>query len=282
MSERTPVVDSHHHFWDLSKFTYFWMPPGDNVVRRNYLPDDLLPLLQQAGVDRTVLVHALPSTQETYWLLELAEQADFVAGVVGWVDLKDPRLGDTLDRLQQNPYFKGARHGWHHEADPAWHLQPDLINGLKEFASRGLALDLLLRPPHIKYVPETMDKVPGLRVVINHIAEPNIAEHQLEPWLSDLQRVAGVTDVKCKVSGMVTKADRASWSVDDVQPYVTHVLEMFGYDRLMYGSDWPVCVQAGSYDQVIGVARETLSSLTEEQSEVVFGGNAIQFYELDF
>ncbi len=257
------------------------MPPGESVLRRNYLPEDLAPELEQAGVDKTVIVQAHQSVEETMWLLDIAENTEFVAGVVGWVDLTPADVGDTLDELQENQWFKGVRHIWHDEPDDDWLARPGPINGLREVAARGLAYDFLVRPQHLKYVPEIMDKVPDLRSVIDHIAKPLIADKVVEPWLEDLREVANIPGMMCKVSGMVTEADLDNWSPDDLAPYVAHVLGMFGYDRLMYGSDWPVCRLAGSYQEVIGAARTTLSSLTSEESDAVFGNNAARFYGLD-
>ena len=281
MSNSSQVVDSHHHFWDVGMRDYQWMPPGESVLRRNYLPEDLAPALEQGDVDKTVIVQAHQSVEETVWMLDIAENTDFVAGVVGWVDLTADDVGDTLDELQANPWFKGVRHIWHDEPDDDWLARPGPVNGLREVAARGLAYDFLVRPQHLKYVPEIMDKVPDLRSVIDHIAKPLIAEKVVEPWLEDLREVANIPGMMCKVSGMVTEADMENWTPDDLAPYVAHVLGMFGYDRLMYGSDWPVCLQGGSYQQVIDAARKTLSSLTSEESSAVFGGNAARFYRLD-
>ena len=281
MNNSAPVIDSHHHFWDVGKLDYTWMPPGDSVLRRNYLPEHLAPVLNQAGIDKTVIVQAHQSIEETKWLLDLAENSEFVAGVVGWVDLTAPDVGHTLDELQANPWFKGVRHIWHDETEDDWLARPEPVNGLREVAARGLAYDFLVRPQHLKYVPEIMDKVPDLRSVIDHIAKPLIAEKVIEPWLEDLREVANIPGMMCKVSGMVTEADMSTWSSDDLAPYVAHVLGMFGYDRIMYGSDWPVCLQAGSYQQVFGAAKTTLSSLTSEESQAAFGKNAARFYKLD-
>ncbi len=281
MTDRVPVVDSHHHFWEIGKLDYPWMPPDSAVLNQTYLPADLGPELAQAGVDKTVIVQAHTSLVEARWILELAAEADFVAGVVAWVDLTDPNLGHTLDELQKNPYFKGIRHNWHDEPDDDWLARPGPIAGLREIAARGLAYDFLVRPQHLKYVPRIMEQVPDLRGVIDHIAKPLIADRVIEPWLTDMRVVANIPGMHCKVSGMVTEADHANWTVGDLAPYVAHVLGMFGYDRIMYGSDWPVALLAGSYQQVIGAARETLSSLSDEETAAVFGGNASRFYRLD-
>lgn len=274
------VVDSHHHFWDLSELDYPWMPPGDSVLKKNHLPADLKPLIDEVGVERTVIVQAHPSLEEARWLLGLAAEHDFIAGVVAWVDLADPAVGGTLDELQQDPYFKGVRHIWHDEPDPGWIMQAPVINGLKELAQRDIPYDLLPRPQHLTYIPRVLDAVPGLRTVVDHIAKPLIAERVFEPWLSDLKRVAEIPGVYCKVSGMITEADMDNWKPDDLVPYVDNVVDMFGYNRLMFGSDWPVCTLAGSYRQVFHAASRALGKMSVADRNAVFGGNAERFYKL--
>lgn len=280
MAEKVQVIDSHHHFWDLKQFTYPWMPKGDSVLKQDYGPVDLAPLLKGSGVDRTVIVQAHQSVDETRWLLRVARESPFVAGVVGWVDLTDPKVGLTLDDLQKDEFFKGVRHIWHDEADDGWLARPAAVRGLKEVAARGLAYDFLVRPQHLKYVPQIMDAVPDLRAVIDHIAKPLIAERAVEPWLSDLRKVANIPSLVCKMSGMVTEADHQRWTPSDLKPYAAHVVGMFGWDRLMFGSDWPVCLLAGSYGQVIGAARSNLGWLKPHERDAVFGGNAAVFYKL--
>ena len=274
------VVDSHHHFWDLSNLDYDWMPPGDNVLRQNRLPSDLKLLIDGVGVERTVIVQAHSSLEEAHWLLELAAENEFVAGVVAWVDLSDPGVGATLDELQRDPYFKGVRHIWHDEPDDGWVMRPDVLRGLRELAERDIPFDLLPRPQHLKYIPRLLDAIPDLRTVVDHIAKPLIGEGVFEPWESDLGRVADIPGVYCKISGMVTEADHASWQPDDLTPYVSRVVEMFGYDRLMFGSDWPVCTLAGTYEQVFRAAEYALGPISDEARAAVFGGNAERFYGL--
>lgn len=273
------VVDSHHHFWDLTLRPYDWMPEG-SPLRVNYGPDDLAPLLADAGVDKTVIVQAHPSVEETRWLLEIAESTDYVAGVVGWVDLADADVGDILDDLQQSPYFKGVRHLWEIDEDHGWLAQDAPIQGLKEIERRDLCYDFLVRPPNLPYVPRIMEHVPSLRAVIDHIAKPNIAEREIEPWLSLLREVASIDGMRCKVSGMTTEADMDNWQNDDLLPYVHHVVGMFGVDRLMFGSDWPVATQATDYVRWVNAVREMLCNLPDEQSDYVFGRTAIEFYRL--
>lgn len=277
---RVPVIDSHHHFWEIDRFDYSWMPEGSPLAT-DYGPEELKPLIANAGVDYTVIVQAVSSPDEARWLLELAEDNEFIAGVVGWVDLTDPEVGHTLDELQQSKCFVGVRHIWESEEDPGWIVNSGAINGLKELARRDLAFDFLAKPPNLPYIPQVMDQVPDLRAVVDHIAKPLIADHVVEPWLTDLRKVASINGVHCKVSGMITEADHQNWTVDDLRPYVHHVLGMFGSDRLMFGTDWPVCTLAGGYEQVVDTAREILGSLSPAAKADVFGGTAARFYRLD-
>ena len=277
---RVPVIDSHHHFWEIDRFDYSWMPEGSPLAT-DYGPEELKPLMANAGVDYTVIVQAVSSPDEARWLLELAEDNEFIAGVVGWVDLTDPEVGHTLDELQQSKCFVGVRHIWESEEDPGWIVNSGAINGLKELARRDLAFDFLAKPANLPYIPQVMDQVPDLRAVVDHIAKPLIADHVVEPWLTDLRKVASINGVHCKVSGMITEADHQNWTVDDLRPYVHHVLGMFGSDRLMFGTDWPVCTLAGCYEQVVDTAREILGSLSPAAKADVFGGTAARFYRLD-
>jgi len=278
--KQVPVIDSHHHFWEIDRFEYSWMPEGSPLAT-DFGPADLKPLTEQAGVDYAVTVQAVSSPDEARWLLELAEEHDFIAGVVGWVDLTDPEVGYTLDELQRSKYFVGVRHIWESEEDPGWIVNSGAIEGLKELARREIAFDFLAKPPNLPYIPQVMDQVPNLRAVVDHIAKPLIAEHLVEPWLTDLRKVASINGVHCKVSGMITEADHRNWTVADLRPYVHHVLGMFGSDRLMFGTDWPVCTLAGSYEQVAGTVREILASLSPAARADVFGGTAARFYRLD-
>ena len=274
------IVDSHHHFWDLGRLDYPWMPPGDRVLTRNYLPSDLAPQLERSGVSATVLVQATHSPEEAGFLLDLAESTDFVAGVVAWVDLTSPDVGETLDELQRRPRLVGVRHQVHDEPDDAWLARSDVVRGLKELARRGLAYDLLLRPQHLKYVPPLVEQVPDLRLVVDHVAKPLIASGTMEPWATDMAAVAAIPDVYCKLSGMVTEADHSDWSVEDLEPYVAHVVDQFGFERLMWGSDWPVCLLAASYDQVLRAAVDAVGPMPDEQRAGLMGRNAVEFYRL--
>ena len=280
MNDQHLTVDSHHHFWDISRLEYPWMPPGPSVVRRNYLPDDLKPLIDEAGIQKTVLVQAQQSLEEANFLLDIAEANDFVAGVVVWADVQSPRVGDDLDALMKRDKLVGIRHQVEDDTDDYWLIRDDTIRGLREIASRDLAYDMLVRPRHMKHVPTVSDRAPNLRIVIDHIAKPLIEEQIIESWDALMKDIADIPSVHCKVSGMVTEADHSDWKVADLVPYVSHVREVFGMERLMFGSDWPVCLFAASYKQVVDAAIESIGPMTEEERAGFMGGNAAGFYKL--
>jgi L-fuconolactonase len=256
------------------------MPPGESVLRRNYLPEDLEPRLRESNFDGTVVVQANTIIEETWWLLDLAARTDSIKGVVGWVDLTDPRVGDTLDECGRHKKFSGVRHIVHDEPDLRWLLRDDVIRGLRELARRDIPYDLLLRPPHLHLIPELAEKVPGLRMVIDHIAKPPIASRLMEPWAKDLEAVSRIPGMHCKISGMITEADHANWTADDLKPYVQHVLSLFPAERLMFGSDWPVCRLAGSWKRVLAAFTQACGPVPQPLRNKILGETAIEFYGL--
>ncbi|MDQ2901099.1 MAG: amidohydrolase family protein [Acidobacteriota bacterium] len=273
-------IDAHQHFWELDRFTYAWMPPPPSCLRRNFLPEDLEPILAERRFDGTVLVQAHTHLDETRWFLELASQYAFIKGVVGWADLPGSNLGKALDEFQQHRKFKGIRHPVHDEADDEWLLRPNVLAGLKELARRGIPYDLLLRPQHLRLVPRVAEAVPDLRMVIDHIAKPLIAEHLMDGWARDMESAAAIPQVYCKISGMITEADHSWWSAEDLRPYVAHVLAVFGPDRLMFGSDWPVCLLAGSWKRVLAAFTQAVGPLPGPVRDKLLGDTARSFYKL--
>ena len=273
-------IDSHQHFWNTKRLDYPWMPPPPSVLQRNYLPAELEPLLKANDIDGTVLVQAHQSVKEANFLLDIAEANDFVAGVVAWVDLTSPDVGDVLDELMKRPKLVSIRHQVENDPDVAWLSREESVRGLREVAERELCYDLLVKPPHLKYVPALAEKIPELRMVVNHIAKPLIAEDIMEPWADEIAAVAKIPGVYCKVSGMVTEADHESWSVEGLKPYINHIVDIFGINRLMFGSDWPVCLLAATYEQVVGAVLEAMEPLSEEHTAKFMGGNATDFYRL--
>jgi L-fuconolactonase len=273
-------IDAHQHFWDLARMDYPWMPPGESVLRKNYLPEDLAPILDANRFDGTVVVQANVVIEETWWLLDLAARYELIRGVVAWLDLTDPEIGHTLDRCQRHPKFKGVRHLVHDEPDNQWLLRDDVIRGLRELARRNIPYDLLLRPPHLPVIPKLAERVPDLRMVIDHIAKPLIATHEMEPWARDMEYVSKIPGMHCKLSGMVTEADHKTWKPDDLRPYVQHVLSLFPPERLMFGSDWPVCLLAGSWKQVLAAFTQACGPIPSQQRELILGETATRFYAL--
>jgi len=273
------IVDSHQHFWDPAAAEYRWMTDEVAPIRRRFMPEDLAPLLAAAGVDATVLVQARLDLEETRELLRLAAATEFVAGVVGWVDLTGEDLPDTLAELKRGEGGRklvGIRHQVHDEPDPRWLLRPDVQRGLRAVGEAGLVYDLLLRPRELPAALEAVRVLDGLSFVIDHIAKPRIAAgpHD-EEWERGLAPFAHIDNVSCKVSGLVTEAGWRSWRREDLAPYVERVVEWFGEVRLLFGSDWPVCLLAATYQQVYEAARALLPS------ENAFGANAIRVYGLE-
>ena len=273
-------LDAHQHFWDLQRFNYPWLTPAASVLYRNFGPAELKPELEAGGVQGTIAVQATHSQAETEWLLSLAQSHSFIKGVVGWLDLTVPNTEGKLEELLSKGPLRGLRHQVHDEPDPRWLLQAEVIASLKVVARRGLTYDLLVRPPQLEYLPPLFEAVPEGRWVIDHIAKPEIKNHKSEPWLSGMKRVAAYPNVYCKVSGMLTEADLSHWTVEDVRPYFEQVLELFGPPRLLFGSDWPVCLLAGRYSQVNDVVKELVSSLTTSEQAEIWAGTAARIYRL--
>lgn len=274
-------IDSHQHFWDLTRFPYPWMPSEPNSpLRHNFLPDDLGWILEENRFDGSVAVQATTVDGEAEWLLELADQNPWILGVVAWVDLTSPRIGERLDQLQQHPKFKGVRHPVHDEADDRWLLRDDVLAGLRELERRGLPYDLMLRPRHLPLVPELVERLPKLRMVIDHIAKPEIAAGKMEGWDREMERIAELPQICVKVSGMITEADHRNWKADDLRPYVQHVVKLFGPDRLLFGSDWPVCRMAGHWKHVLAAFTQALGAFPADLRAKILGETATRFYRL--
>jgi L-fuconolactonase len=273
-------VDAHQHFWDPARHTYPWMAGAAmDPVRRAFTPSDLREVLRVAGIDRTLLVQTLSSLDETREFLRL--DADFVAGVVGWVDLTSPKVGDDLDDLLAGPgRLVGIRHQVHDEPDPDWLLRDDVRRGLAAVQSRGLVYDLLVRARELPAAVATARRFPELQFVLDHIAKPRIVDGSDAVWSDLMPGLAAAPNVAVKLSGMVTEADWSRWTPDDLRPFVEQVVERFGPDRILFGSDWPVCLLAGSYDEVMAGLAAALPLLTAAELDQLYGGNAQRVYAL--
>ncbi|WP_051242643.1 amidohydrolase family protein [Stappia stellulata] len=276
------VIDAHHHFWQVGRGDYHWMSPGmGQPLYRDYLPDDLAPLLRKSGVDATVVVQAAQSEAETAFLLDLAARTPFVAGVVGWLDMEDARFGAKLDFLAQQPKFVGLRPMLQDLADDGYILRPKALANLKRLAECGIAFDILVHPRHLPKVLRAMETVPDLKAVVDHIAKPDIASGAFDGWAADMTALASLPNVHCKLSGMITEAEHRTWKPSDLKPYIDHVTGLFGPARLMFGSDWPVCLQAGSYAETLQALRAVLDGrLSDAERDAVYGLNAVRFYGL--
>jgi L-fuconolactonase len=272
-------IDAHHHIWDVTARRHDWLDPEPMApVRRTFTLDDLAPHAAAAGVTRTVLVQVLPDLAETVEFLAQAAASDLVAGVVGWVDLTAPDAAAVLTAMPEG--LVGVRHIVQSEPDPAWLNRPDVRRGLAAVEAAGLAYDLLTLPHQLPAAIDTARAMPGLTFVLDHLSKPPIASGELEPWRARITELAALPNVYCKLSGMVTEADWATWQVAGLRPYAEVVLEAFGPRRVMFGSDWPVCLLAAEYEQVAQAADELCAGLSEGERAEVFAGTARRAYNL--
>ena len=266
------LVDAHQHFWQVGRFDYPWMTPDLGVLYRDYLPSS-----PQSGVDQIVVVQASNSVAESRWLLSLADEHDFIAGVVGWVDLASADVDNQLAELTKHPKFKGVRHLVESEPADDWLVQPAVIAGLRQLSEYGLTYDLLDHTRHLPHARTVAEKCPDLRFVIDHLAKPPIAKHGFEEWAREFKPLAEYPNMYCKLSGLVTEANWTSWTTDALRPYVEFAIESFGPQRLMFGSDHPVCLLAASYTRVLDSFQEIVP---DEHTDLIFRENARAFYHL--
>lgn len=275
-------IDAHQHYWQVKRGDYGWLTPDQGVLYRDYMPKQLRPHLAQHQINRTIVVQAAPTIEETLFLLRLCEEENTLAGVVGWLDLESEHFATEFSRLRSNPYFIGLRPMLQDIEDTSYILRPQVLRSLELIAAASFPLDLLIQPRHLPSVINMLERIPDLHTVVNHIAKPCIAKGELDPWRSDLARLANHhPNVYCKLSGMVTEAVHGRWNTEDFIPYVSHVLDIFGPSRVMFGSDWPVCLLSADYSEVIVL----LESLLPEhwgalEYKLVFGDNAARFYRL--
>jgi L-fuconolactonase len=274
-------IDSHQHFWQVSRGDYYWMTPSVPVLYRDYMPEDLNPHLEKNRIDKTILVQAAPTVAETDFLLTIAQKQNFVAGVTGWLDMDSEHFLTQLTLYSGFPKFVALRPMLQDLPEDGWILRPRVLQSLREVAARDFPFEILTYTRQLPYVLKALDHVPNLRAVVNHLSKPEIKERKMEPWKSLLREVAQHPNVYCKLSGMITEADQLNWKPDDLRPYVETVLEAFGLDRVMFGSDWPVCLCAGSYDQALEALTDILAPhLDEASATAAFGDNAAHFYKL--
>ena len=273
-------INSHQHFWKFDPVRDSWITDDMSVIQKDFLPADLKPVLDQNGVDGCVAVQADQSEEQNHFLLEQAKGNDFIKGIVGWVDLRADNIKDRLAYYKQFNLIKGFRHVLQGEEDRALMLKPEFMSEIAALKAFDFTYDILIFADQLKYIPEFAEAFPDQKFVIDHLAKPAIKEQDIDEWTKDMMAVAVHDNVHCKVSGMVTEADWKAWKKEDIIPYMDVVLEAFGPDRIMFGSDWPVCLVAASYERMFGILKEYFSTFTKEEQDQFFGGNAMQFYNL--
>jgi L-fuconolactonase len=272
-------IDAHQHFWIYNQREYDWIDETMASIRRDFLPVDLKPQLEHAGFVGSVLVQVRQTLEETRWLLELVENNPFILGVVGWVDLRSPRVRADLQSFAGKSKLVGIRHIVQAEPDD-FLLDPDFLRGISVLEEFDLAYDLLIYTKHLPVAAEFVKRFPRQRFVLNHLAKPPIKSGAVDLWARGIRELASFPNVHAKVSGLVTEADWQAWKLEDFRPYLDVAFETFGAKRLMIGSDWPVCTVAASYARVVNLVKDYMSDYTAEDREAVFGGNAANFWRL--
>jgi L-fuconolactonase len=272
-------IDAHQHFWNPARGDYDWMPKGNPILDRVYMPADLAPILAQEGVDGTVLVQAAATVEETEYMLGLADATPYVKGVVGWVDFEKPSDLRQLRRLAAHPKFKGVRPMIQDIPDDAWMLRPDVQWGFEAVADLDLTFDALGFPRHLSHFLTILKRYPSMRVVVDHCMKPQIEKDPggFQVWADGMARIAGETGAFCKFSALITEA-APGWTVADLALYANHVFKVFGPDRVMWGSDWPVCRLRASYGDWRAAAKTLAADLTATEQARIFGGTATEFY----
>lgn len=274
-------IDAHQHFWRYDPAAYDWIGDDMTALQHDFLPGDLQLLLAANGFDGSIAVQACHTIEETQWLLSLAEENDFIKGVVGWVDLRSLDLPAQLETLARHPRLVGIRHVVQAEPDDEFMLRGDFQRGIGRLAGYGLTYDLLVYPRHLPAAVKLVQAFPEQPFVLDHIAKPGIADGLMEPWARDIRELAQHENVCCKISGMVTEARWQQWKPEDFRPYLDVVFDVFGPRRLMIGSDWPVCTVSASYGETISIVRDYIRQLRAGEQELILGGNCSSFYGLE-
>jgi L-fuconolactonase len=274
-------IDSHQHFWRFDPVRDAWITHEMRVIQRDFLPADLQPLLERSGIDGCVAVQVDQSEEDNEFLLDHAAEHDFIKGVVGWVNLWDPELEGRLTHYKKFPKLKGFRHILQSEHDRALMLNPNFKRGISLLESFGYTYDILIYPDQLGYTRDFVAAFPNQPFVLDHIAKPHIKDRYItDEWRDAIRAVAAYPNLYCKISGMVTEADWLSWKPEHFRVYLDTIIEAFGTNRVMYGSDWPVCLVAASYEQVLGIVKDYFSAFTTDEQDAFFGGNTIKFYNL--
>ena len=275
------ILDSHQHLWQFNTEDFGWIDDSMAILKQDHLPGDIEKQLPAAQVSGTVAVQARQKPEETRWLLDQSAKHDFIKGVVGWVDLRSEKLDEQLEEFNTNPKLVGVRHVIHDETDDDFMLRPAFLKGIEKLKQYNLTYDLLVFPKHLQRALELVSMFPEQKFVLDHISKPFIRAGILDPWRKDMKSLAAQANVWCKISGMVTEADIKNWVYEDFVPYLDVVTEVFGTDRIMLGSDWPVCLLAGEYKEIMNVPIRYFSNIDTDSKEKVFRMNCIDFYELN-
>jgi L-fuconolactonase len=274
-------IDSHQHYWNFNTVDYAWMGEDMSAIQRNFSPIDFLPHLQSIDFDGSIAVQARQSIEETRWLLQLADAYPHIKGVVGWVDLCSEVAEEQIKEFSKHPKAVGVRHVIHDEEEIDFMLRPDFIRGVKLLEKYQLTYDILIFEKHLSTTNKFVSEISDSQVfVVDHIAKPFIKNRVLQPWKDEISILAKNLNVYCKVSGLVTEADWNYWSPDDIRPYLDVVFESFGAERIMIGSDWPVCLVTGEYQEVMHVVIDYISELSVSEKDMILGGNAVKAYKL--
>ncbi len=274
------TIDSHQHFWKYEPVKHAWINEEMAVIRRDFLPEDLKKVYQENDIDGCVAVQADQTLAETDFLLDLANQNDFIKGVVGWVDLRSDDVDGVLEKYSSEKKLKGWRHIVQGEADHNFLMRPDFLRGISLLEKYSYVYDILVFPHQLAAALEFVKQFPNQKFVIDHIAKPYIKDGFFEGWAVLMKEIAQHENVHCKLSGMITEADYKTWTPQQISPYMDWVLNAFGADRIMYGSDWPVCLVAGNYGQVKQLVADFIAPLSDDEKKTITGGNAIKFYNL--
>ena len=274
------IIDSHHHFWKYDPVEYDWIDDSMNKIREDFLPDDLQLTIQEANVDGVISIQARQSLEETDWLIGLANQNNFIKGVVGWLPLIQKDIGGYLEKYSEEKLLKGVRHVIQGEPDPEFMHRKDFNHGITLLKKHSLVYDILIVERQLSNTIRFVDHHPYQVFILDHIAKPLIGSNELSPWKENIRELARRENVNCKISGMVTEADYQKWTTSQLLPYFEVILEAFGPDRLLFGSDWPVCLVATSYKNWMKLVQKNITSLSETEQLKIMGGNATRLYKL--
>ena len=274
-----PKIDAHHHCWKFDAQRHSWIDDSMQVIQQDFYPEDLAPALEENGIVGTVLVQVEMDDADNIFSLAQAKNHPFIKGIVGWIDLLSPDLSEQLEQWKEQPIMKGFRHIAQAEPDD-FLARPMVIKGIEQLGKHGFTYDILIKPTQLNVASILVEALPDQRFVIDHIAKPYIAARELDAWRKGMQRMAKNKNVYCKISGLVTEADWRHWNYEQLRPYFETVLDIFGPDRLMFGSDWPVCLVASGYTQWVQTVDKFVSTLSMSEQEAIWHQNACRFYKL--